>query len=410
MRNKKFVLILACLLAAMFLTETVCVSAASMKEIRQNIQQKEKQAEENKAKLKEGKEKEKNLSARVLELEEQVNEKQNSIDELVAAIAEGEKKLKKLEKKLKKAEEKVSAQNQNLSARLRNMYKSGSVGFVDVLLDSSSFSEFLTNLDMVERIYSGDQEVLQGLQDAYDEIDQRKKEVQALQTELKTSKEVAEKEKAALTADKAEIEKQKKEIAASNEETEAMMDALNAEADALTAELKKREAEEKKRREEEKKKQEQANQSSGNSSSSSSSGSSSSGTTPAKGKFIWPTPSSHYITSYFGYRYHPISGRYKYHAGMDIGASYGSNVVATQSGTVIRSSWYGGYGYCVMIDHGNGLVSLYGHNSSLKVSSGQHVSQGQVIAKVGSTGYSTGPHCHFEVRKNGNPTDPMKYM
>ena len=95
---------------------------------------------------------------------------------------------------------------------------------------------------------------------------------------------------------------------------------------------------------------------------------------------------------------------------MDIGVDYGTPIQAADSGTVITADWLGGYGYCVMIDHGGGLVSLYAHNSSLTVSEGQYVSQGTVVAYAGSTGYSTGPHCHFEVRLHGDVTDPLNYL
>ena len=128
------------------------------------------------------------------------------------------------------------------------------------------------------------------------------------------------------------------------------------------------------------------------------------------GVFTWPVPSSHYITSYAGYRMHPVYNVWKYHSGMDIAASYGADIVAMGDGKVILSQYYGGYGNCVMIDHGGGIVSLYGHASSLCVSVGQSVKKGQVIAKVGSTGTSTGNHLHVEVRENGAIVDPLNYL
>ena len=281
----------------------------------------------------------------------------------------------------------MDTQNEDLSARLRNMYKNGSIGFVDVLMESGSFTEFLTNLDMVERIYEGDKEVLDELQKAYDEIDKKKKKVETLQAELKDSKEVAETEMKT-------VEKEKAKIAASNEETEKMLDDLNDEADAITAKIK---------AEEEARKAAAAKNSggSGNSGGSSSSGSS------GGGRLSWPCHGT--ITSEQGWRVHPIFGYKKYHSGMDIGVAYGTPIKAAASGTVIMASWYGGYGYCVIIDHGNGLSTLYGHNSSLHVSYGQKVSRGQTIASAGSTGYST-LHCHFEVRVNGSVTNPRNYL
>ena len=128
------------------------------------------------------------------------------------------------------------------------------------------------------------------------------------------------------------------------------------------------------------------------------------------GQFTWPCPSTQYITSTFGNRYHPVLKTWKYHTGLDIGGSSGSNIVAAADGTVILASVYGGYGNCVMIDHGSGIVTVYGHASSLLVSAGQNVTKGQVIARVGSTGISTGPHLHFEVRVNGEYVNPLSYL
>ena len=374
-RHRRRVYAAVALILALFLClDTGVASAKSLSTIKNEI--KEKQAE-----LDSGQKKEKSLSAQVNSLEEKINE-------LKASISKNEIKLKELKADLEKAQKKVDTQNEDLSARLRNMYKNGSIGFVDVLMESGSFTEFLTNLDMVERIYEGDKEVLDELQKAYDEIDKKKKKVETLQAELKDSKEVAETEMKT-------VEKEKAKIAASNEETEKMLDDLNDEADAITAKIK---------AEEEARKAAAAKNSggSGNSGGGSSSGSS------GGGRLSWPCHGT--ITSEQGWRVHPIFGYKKYHSGMDIGVAYGTPIKAAASGTVIMASWYGGYGYCVIIDHGNGLSTLYGHNSSLHVSYGQKVSRGQTIASAGSTGYSTGPHCHFEVRVNGSVTNPRNYL
>ena len=126
------------------------------------------------------------------------------------------------------------------------------------------------------------------------------------------------------------------------------------------------------------------------------------------GGMIWPVSGE--ITSPFGWRTHPIFGSSRFHSGLDIGADYGVPIVAAQSGVVIEAGWIGGYGNTVMIDHGGGIVTLYGHNQSLAVDVGQSVAQGQVISYCGSTGNSTGPHCHFEVRLNGEPVSPYNYL
>lgn len=126
------------------------------------------------------------------------------------------------------------------------------------------------------------------------------------------------------------------------------------------------------------------------------------------GRFVWPVAGTQ--TSPFGYRHHPIFGRQIFHSGLDLGAASGTPIHAADSGTVVESGWRGGYGKMVIIDHGGGLATLYGHCSVLYVSSGQTVGKGQRIAAVGSTGYSTGPHLHFEVRQNGNPVDPRGWL
>ena len=129
----------------------------------------------------------------------------------------------------------------------------------------------------------------------------------------------------------------------------------------------------------------------------------------ATGSMLWPCPSCHTITSEFGWRYHPIYHTQKYHSGVDIGASYGATIVAADGGTVITAGAVSGYGNCVVINHGNGITTLYGHMSSIAVSSGQKVSKGQTIGYVGSTGNSTGPHLHWEVTVNGVRQNPLNY-
>ncbi len=130
--------------------------------------------------------------------------------------------------------------------------------------------------------------------------------------------------------------------------------------------------------------------------------------TVGTGRFI--APGGGRMTSRFGYRIHPIYGTRKFHAGLDFGLPIGAAIKAADSGVVIYSGWYGGYGRTVIIDHGNGLTTLYGHTSASYVSAGQSIQRGQRIAAVGSTGLSTGPHLHFEVRVNGTPVNPLNYL
>ena len=372
-RKSRFAMIVAILLMLTFAVETSLASAATLSQIRNNIKNKQQELNESRAK-------EKSLGDQVNSLEQQINSKQSDIDELEASISEAQAKLETLEEELAAAEEKVNTQNENLNARLRNMYKNGSVGFIDVLMDSGSFSEFLNNLSLVEKVYTSDQDVLEELQKAYDEIDAKKKEIETLQAELSESKATMEEQKSSLEADKASVEKKKSEIAADSAETQRELDKLEADAQALTSSIR-------------------------------NSGSSSSSSKYNGGIMAWPVPSCHTVSSGYGGRIHPTTGKYKFHGGLDIPGSYGSAIVAANSGKVIWAGNRGdSYGNYVIIDHGGGVSTLYGHSSKVLVSSGQNVSRGQRIANVGSTGRSTGPHCHFEVRINGSRVNPNPYV
>lgn len=372
-RKSRFAMIVAILLMLTFAVETSLASAATLSQIRNNIKNKQQELNESRAK-------EKSLGDQVNSLEQQINSKQSDIDELEASISEAQAKLETLEEELAAAEEKVNTQNENLNARLRNMYKNGSVGFIDVLMDSGSFSEFLNNLSLVEKVYTSDQDVLEELQKAYDEIDAKKKEIETLQAELSESKATMEEQKSSLEADKASVEKKKSEIAADSAETQRELDKLEADAQALTSSIR-------------------------------NSGSSSSSSKYNGGIMAWPVPSCHTVSSGYGGRIHPTTGKYKFHGGLDIPGSYGSAIVAANSGKVIWAGNRGdSYGNYVIIDHGGGVSTLYGHASKVLVSTGQSVSRGQRIANVGSTGRSTGPHCHFEVRINGSRVNPTSYV
>ena len=372
-RKSRFAMIVAILLMLTFAVETSLASAATLSQIRNNIKNKQQELNESRAK-------EKSLGDQVNSLEQQINSKQSDIDELEASISEAQAKLETLEEELAAAEEKVNTQNENLNARLRNMYKNGSVGFIDVLMDSGSFSEFLNNLSLVEKVYTSDQDVLEELQKAYDEIDAKKKEIETLQAELSESKATMEEQKSSLEADKASVEKKKSEIAADSAETQRELDKLEADAQALTSSIR-------------------------------NSGSSSSSSKYNGGIMAWPVPSCHTVSSGYGGRIHPTTGQYKFHGGLDIPGSDGSAIVAANSGKVIWAGNRGdSYGNYVIIDHGGGVSTLYGHSSKVLVSTGQRVSRGQRIANVGSTGRSTGPHCHFEVRINGSRVNPNPYV
>ncbi|MCF0143644.1 MAG: peptidoglycan DD-metalloendopeptidase family protein [Firmicutes bacterium] len=355
--KRRLAIITAIMLTFAVVIDTGAVSAKSLSDLQKEI--KEKQEE-----LDKGKKKEADLGNRINTLEQKVYQLK---DEIIVSEA----KLDDLKKELEEAQKKVDKQNEELGVRLRNMYKNGSVGFMDVVMNSNSFSEFLTNMDLVEKIYASDKDVLEDLQKTHDEIEKKEKKVEKLTNDLKTSKALADQEMA-------NVEKQKKAIAADNEENAKLLDDLENEAAAVAAQL-------------------------------AQNGSNSATSTYTGGVFAWPVPSSHYISSQYGWRTCPFHGR-EFHGAIDIAASSGSAIVASADGVVISAGWNGGFGYSVQVDHGGGMVTMYNHCSSLLVSKGQSVTRGQTIAKVGSTGSSTGPHLDYRVFKNGSAVSPYGYL
>ncbi len=279
----------------------------------------------------------------------------------------------------------INEQKGGLGNRLRNMYKSGSVGMLDVLLDSKNFSDFLSNLSLVQRIYDSDQQTLE-------ELEEKHTTLENILSEMEVAKQELDNEMGIMEGKQAEAETAKAEVEAIIEEIQARLDEYEAERERLSAQLAEEQAE--LMRQLAAANQEDAiyqyladNSESG---------------------FIWPCYGV--LTSYFGYRDDVPIGSTN-HGGIDIGVPYYTPIYASRAGYVSSSTgWYGGYGLAVVLIHDSGYSTVYGHNSELLVSPGEYVEQGQLIAYAGSTGWSTGPHCHFEVRVNGVQTDPLYYL
>lgn len=305
------------------------------------------------------------------------------------------------------AKAKEDEQLQRYRRRVRAMEENGNGGLLEMLLRANNLGEFLSAMDDIGEIMKSDKL----LEDAYIAARKNTEQVKADYERFRAELEV---KKQALEADQAVLEQEIEEAIAKLEELQKSIEERNAELEKLKEQeqnTEKRldeanaELEEQKRREEEAR---AAAAAAAAAAAGSSGGGSTYGTVTGTGNFIWPVACT-YITSMVGNRFHPISGAWKYHSGMDIGCQYGDAVWASDSGTVILAGVNGGYGNCIMIDHGyvNGdnYVTLYGHLSSIGVSVGQSVSQGEVIGAVGSTGVSTGPHLHFEIRNSSGPTD-----
>ena len=306
---------------------------------------------------------------------------------------------------LDKALEKETAQTELLRSRIRAMEENSSYSYASFIFDSSSVTELLSRIGDVNDIMHYDKALEEEYMAAREDVESIKKSYE----EVRHEQELLQKE---LDTKQAELDAQVEAAYTMIADIETLSDDAQAEYDAIAeAEA---EAEEtlqeaiRKRAAEEAAKNAANNASSGGISGGG--GSSGGGSATSLSNLQWPVPSCTLITSRFGYRVAPTTGASTYHGGLDIGAGMGASIVAAGAGDVIYAGANGGYGNCVMIDHGNGVVTVYAHMSSIGVSYGQYVTAGQYVGAVGSTGVSTGPHCHFEIRINGAQTDPAAYF
>ena len=302
--------------------------------------------------------------------------------------------------RIQENEEQEAQQYEVFCRQVREEEERGTISYWSVLFKATGFADLLSRLDFVNEVMDHDQAVIDDLR--------------ATRAQLAADKEVLEEQKNEKDDAQAELENQiaeaKKLIdqyASEAASLQALHEQKEADAAALEQEIKeaeeryRREEEARRKREEEERQRQQQQQNSGGGSETPSVGT---------GGYAWPTNDTRRITSPFGPRPAPGGIYSTNHSGADIGAAYGTNVLASKAGTVIISRWWGGYGYCVVIQHGEGNQTRYGHMSRLLVSEGQTVSQGQVIGLVGSTGNSTGPHIHFEIWEGGVRVNPLNYL
>ena len=314
---------------------------------------------------------------------------------------------------LDKALEKETAQTELLRSRIRAMEENSTYSYASFIFDSSSVTELLSRIGDVNDIMHYDKTLEEEYMAAREDVESIKKSYE----EARHEQELLQKE---LDTKQAELDAQVEAAYTMIADIETLSDDAQAEYDAIAEEEAKAEEtlqEAIRKRAAEQAKYNQNNNSNngggnsgGSGGNSGGGGSSGGGSATSLSNLQWPVPSCTLITSRFGYRVAPTTGASTYHGGLDIGAGMGASIVAAGAGDVIYAGANGGYGNCVMIDHGNGVVTVYAHMSSIGVSYGQYVTAGQYVGAVGSTGVSTGPHCHFEIRINGAQTDPAAYF
>ena len=308
------------------------------------------------------------------------------------------------QEELRQAQEIEQAQTDLLRSRIRAMEENGNYSYISFLFEASSFSDLLARLGDVNDIMRYDKDLEEQYMSAREDVEKIKRsfeDVQLQQEELVRELDVRKTELSGMIdgANKLmlSIDEQSDDAKAEYDAIAKIRSETEAELNALVKKLAEEEAARKAAEEAARR-------------AASGGGYSGGSAAVSTGSFLWPVPSCSLITSRFGYRNSPTAGASSYHGGLDIGAGQGAAIVASRAGTVVLASYNGGYGNCVMIDHGGGVVTLYGHMQSFAVRYGQTVSAGQTIGSVGSTGISTGPHCHFEIRINGAQTNPAQYF
>ena len=319
----------------------------------------------------------------IQELGDKITEYENQYNDLKNQVAEMEANIEVIDADINKVQAEYDRKENLLKKRMVALYKAGDATYLDVLLSSSSIVDFLSKYYMLEKIIDYDTDLMKELEVEKNSIENKKQEQEKKKADLKVAKAKAgqmqilmennkmlqENYSAKLTTEEATLNEQILQYKQEQEEIERQIQAAINWSGDLAIQYK-------------------------------------------GGVMIWPVGvNGTYITSPFGNRLHPIQGVYKYHAGIDIGnAGYGAPVLAAADGVVTYAGVMSGYGNCVMINHGSGIVTLYGHGQTIYATLGQTVKQGDVIMAVGSTGNSTGPHLHFEVRKDGAATSPIPFL
>ena len=360
-----------------FAAKSVSELKKQMEERNESIKQTEKEINAKKSEKDEAVQKRNSLDLQISAMLDDISDVEEGINEKEAEINAKNAEIEALTLQIEET-------NNKLKTRLKVMYEYGTTSYLQLILESKGLSDLVTRLSVVKRVYDYDKNVIAEFINTKQQVEDARQLIVNEQKEQIEARDILEKKKSSLEALKSEKQQ--------------IIDELNSDINALEKEEKQKEADY------------EALKKELNAALAAESSRSSKSVYTGNGQFAWPSDSSTRITSSYGYRTHPISGKQSLHRGIDIGAALGSNVLAAESGTVITAGWNNSYGYYITINHGGGLVTLYAHNSKLLVSKGDKVTKGQVIAKCGSTGNSTGPHIHFEVQLNGALQNPMNYL
>lgn len=362
-------------------------SSTSLKEAQKEKEALEKELAQAQKTIKALKESKGDVEDKVASLNKQLMEISSRITNLENQLTEKGEDIVAAQEELEEAKQRKAKQYEDMKVRIRFMYENGQDSYLEALLSSRNISEFMNSAEYISQIQSYDRQKLTEYEETVEIVANMEAQLEQEYADLETLKATVEEEKANVAAMMKQKETELAGIAdnLANAQDEADYYAAEIQAqEELIAAIKRAEAEK-----------------------------AAAGVVDnpyTGGAFVWPCPSSTRVTSDYGTRVSPTTGASSNHKGIDIGAAYGADIVAAADGTVKAASYSSAAGNYVMIDHGGGLYTVYMHASSLVVSQGQTVSAGQVIAKVGSTGISTGNHLHFGVSLNGSYVSPWSYL
>lgn len=393
--------------AALALALIPVAADASRSSIRQRIEQERVKAEQIQSRLHAKKQQLAGATMRVTDLKTQLDRTNSSISrvnqqlgDLAAQSAGTQRRLAWNGLQLRAAEKTLKLHDDLLKRRLVDSYERGDSGYLSVLLDARSFSDFVERWHDVSLLIAANQRDVKARRAAEKRVLGAQAQLEATQRAIEEEAQAQQRAKnqlATLADERANLvavaDAQRRSVAAQVAEIEGLSASEEANIEGLI---------------QEKAREDAAAAAAAAAARRAAGGAVAEVPSSAPGSLPWPVTGV--ITSPFGYRHSPFGGGTEFHQGLDIGANMGTTITAPAAGTVIMAQWYGGYGNYILLDHGGGMTTGYGHLSRIFVAAGQAVQKGQAIGAVGSTGVSTGPHLHFEVRINGKPVDPAGYL
>ena len=414
-------IITAIMLTLIFCMQPVCNVQATEESNLSEAQQEKKTLENDLQKAKELidslKGSKEDIQSEVEKLDKQLNEISGKVKEFESRLSKKRQEIADTESALNKAKEQEKKQYRNMKKRIQFMYENGQTSYVEMLLSADSFTDFLNAVEYITQISQYDRKMLKEYQNMQVTIADTQKTLETDYASLQSLQAKVQEEKQAVAALESAKKGELNDVADDLTDAQTVAKAYEAEIQAQNEVIAQIQAAQK-RAAEQQAAQQQAQAAEENQGATDAAGenqNTAQNTTPSgngqsTGSMMWPCPSSKRVTSDYGPRTSPTNGASSNHKGIDIGAAYGADIVAADGGTVFVATYSSSGGNYVIIDHGGGLCTVYMHASSLTVSAGQTVSKGQVIAKVGSTGISTGNHLHFGVTLNGVYVSPWGYV